>query len=221
MKKIILILIAVAVSAGGGLAGYSYQQKQKDDKFLSTNPQTKEAYELVKKREGQLKKDKNDYDAYMSLGFNWKGIGEVAKNDKYLWKSVKAYNAVIRKWGNKAYLPFLNQANVYISLKEYERAEDDLKIALEIDVGEQNLYIALADLYKNYMNKDNKEIKAVYEKGLKTVIGRGNLVVSYAAYLRDLGEYKEAIKYYKMLEQAYPNIPTYSSMVKDLESKIQ
>jgi len=130
------------------------------------------------------------------------------------------YDEVIRKWGSKAYLPFLNQANVYILLKEYARAESNLKIALEIDPGEQSLYVALADLYGTFMKKDSKAVRAVYEQGIKTVVGGGNLVVNYASYLNELGEYKEALKYYKMLEQAYPTNPAYLPIIKELESKI-
>lgn len=220
MKLKIIIIAAIIVVIAGGIGGYFYWQKAKEAEFLSTNPQTKAAYEIIVRREAQIKKDKSNYDAYMSLGFNWKGIGEVTKDDKYLKKAIAAYNQVIKRWGNAAYLPFVNRANVYIDLKDYARAEEDFKVALEIGPGEQNIYISLADLYKNYMNKDSQTIKAVYEKGIKTVVGGGNLVVSYASYLEEIGDYKEALKYYTMLEQAYPANPGYDEVIKELEAKV-
>lgn len=223
MKKIMIIaaiIAAIAILAGGGVFGYSRWAEAKEDKLLSSNSQTKDAYAVVKMRREQIKKDKNNYDAYMSLAFYWKGIGEVMRNDKYLWRAAKTYDAVISKWGNKAYLPFYNQANVYIDLKEYARAEENLKISLEIDRGEQNLYVALAELYQNYMKKSDADIRAVYEKGLKTLIGGGNLVLNYAVYLNDTGDYKEALKYYKMLEQAYPDNTLYPPIVENLEAKV-
>lgn len=222
MKKILIVsLVAIILLGGGGAYAYAYSKKIKEDKFLSSNSQTKESYEIVKKRTAELKKNPSNYDAYMSLAFSWKGIGEVTKNDKYLKKAARVYDAVIRRWGNKAYLPFYNQANVYIELKEYEKAENNLKISLEIDMGEQNLYVALADLYKDYMKKDSKEIKAVYEKGIMTVVGGGNLVNSYASYFNEIGDYKNALKYYKMLKQAYPTYSAYDDVIKELESKVQ
>lgn len=214
------IMAAIIVLSAGGLSGYLYWQKAGEDKFLSSNQQIREAYKTVKIRQEQLREDKNNYDVYMSLAFHWKSIGEATKDSKYLWRSAKVYDEVIRKWGSKAYLPFLNQANVYILLKEYARAESNLKIALEIDPGEQSLYVALADLYGTFMKKDSKAVRAVYEQGIKTVVGGGNLVVNYASYLNELGEYKEALKYYKMLEQAYPTNPAYLPIIKELESKI-
>lgn len=220
MKKyLILVIIIIVLLAAGGTAGYSYWQKIKEDRFLSNNPQTKASYELIKKREEEIRKNKNDYNAYMSLAFNWKGIGEATRNDKYLRQAASIYDAVIKRWGAKAYLPFLNQANVYIELKEYARAERNLKISLDIDPGEQNLYVALADLYRNYMSRDSQIIKSVYEQGIKRVVGGGNLVVNYASYLNDIGDYTESLKYYKMLAQAYPN-NGYQTLVKELEEKI-
>lgn len=217
--KIAIVIVIVIVAASAGFGGYSYWQKTKEDRFLSNNPQTKAAYELVKKREAEIKKNKNNYDAYMSLAFNWKGIGEVTRNEKYLRKAASIYDAVIKRWGAKAYIPFLNQANVYIELKEYVRAERNLKISLDIDPGEQNLYVALADLYRNYMSYDSQTIKSVYDEGIRRVIGGGNLVVSYASYLNDIGDYAESLKYYKMLAQAYPN-NGYQVLVKELEGKV-
>tara|TARA_B100000315_G_C14520653_1_gene561387 strand:- start:535 stop:1215 length:681 start_codon:yes stop_codon:yes gene_type:complete len=220
MKKVIILTIIILLLGVGGIFGYFYLQYQKEDKFLSSNAETKSAYEIVKKRQTQLKKDKDNYDAYMSLAFHWKGIGEVTKNDKYSWRAVKVYDNVIKRWGPKAYLPFVNQANVYIFLKEYKLAEENLKIALEIDIGEQSLYISLADLYRNHMNKSDKEIKAVYKKGINSLVGGGNLVLSYAGYLEEQKDYKEALKFYKMLQQAYPNSTSYNELIKELEDKV-
>ncbi|MBU1180451.1 hypothetical protein KJ885_05915 [Patescibacteria group bacterium] len=220
MKKILILAIIILLLGGSGVFGYLYWQKIKEDKFLSTNEQTKDAYEIIKKREAELKKDKSNYDAYMSLAFHWKGIGEVTKNEKYSWEAIKVYDKVIRMWGPKAYLPFVNQANVYIFLEEYENAEENFKIALELDPGEQSLYIALADLYHDFMNKEDKEIRAVYKKGLETLIGGGNLVLGYAGYLREQEDYKEALKYYKMLQQAYPDNTNYDGVIKELEDKV-
>jgi len=224
MKKVLILLIVliiVILLTVGGFYGYSYFEKQKEAKFLSENPQTKDAYALIVQREKEVKKDPTFYDGWMSLAFNWKGIGEVLKDEKYLWRSAKLYDEVIKCWGTKAYLPFLNQANVYIELEEYDKAENDLKIALEQDIGEQNLYIALADLYRLYMNKSKEDVMAVYEKGLVTVVSGGNLVNSYASYLNSVGEYEKALKYYKMLSQAYPNNTGYQNLIKELEIKVE
>lgn len=219
-KKIICAVIGLIIAVFVAAEYHSFLENQKEAKALSSNPQTKEAYAKVLQRQKDIKKDKNNYDAYMSLAFSWKGIGEVTKNDVYLRRAVDAYDKVVKRWGTKAYLPFVNRANVYIELKEYARAENDLKIALETGPGEQNLYISLADLYQDYMNKDSKTIKSVYEQGLKTVVGGANLVLSYASYLNEAGEYKEALKYYKMLQQAFPSNTSYDQKIKELEGKI-
>jgi len=219
MKKYLILAIVIVVLAGG-IGGWQYWEYRQEDKLLSSNPQTKDAYQVIKQRQEQIKKDENNYDAYMSLGFYWKGIGEVTKNNDYLERSVDAYDKVIKRWGTKAYLPFLNRANVFILLGQYGKAETDLKIASEIDPGEQSLYIALADLYKDYMKKNDAEIRAVYETGMQRVVGGGNLVLNYASYLNGIGDYKEALKYYKMLSQAYPSNTGYLDLVKELEGKI-
>lgn len=209
----------MAVFAATGY--HFFLENQKEAKLLLSNPQTKEAYAKVLQRKKDIKKDKNNYDAYMSLAFSWKGIGEVTKNDIYLRRAVDVYDKVVKKWGTKAYLPFVNRSNVYVELKEYARAEEDLKIALEIDPGEQNLYISLANLYKGYMNKDSKTIKSVYEQGIRTIVGGANLVLSYASYLNEAGEYKEALKYYTMLHQAFPLNTGYDQEIKILEQNIK
>lgn len=217
--KLFIVIIIVIIAASAGLGGYSYWQKIKEDRFLSANKDTKDAYAIVKKRLKDIQENKNDYDAWMSLAFHWKGIGEVTRKEEYLRRAVRIYDEVIARWGNKAYLPFVNQANVFIFLKEYKKAESNLKIANEIDPGEQSLYIALAELYENYMQKDRKDVEAVYKNGLKRVIGGGNLILSYASYLNDIGDYAESLKYYKMLAQAYPENSGYQTLVKELEGK--
>ncbi|MFA5133802.1 MAG: hypothetical protein WC459_03300 [Patescibacteria group bacterium] len=219
MKKYLILAVILALAALS-IGGFKYGQYIKEDRYLSSDPQTKEAYALIKQRQMDLKKDKNNYDAYMSLAFNWKGIGEVTESEKYLERSAEIYDKVIKKWGMKAYLPFVNQANVYIQLKEYKKAESDLKVANEIDPGEQSIYINLADLYYNYMKKSDKEVRAIYEMGIKNVVGGANLVLNYASYLNTVGDYPEALKYYKMLAQAFPASPGYAALVKELEGKI-
>lgn len=221
MKKIIILTIIIILLLGSAsVVIYSSWQKDKESKFLSSNPQTMDAYALIQKRETQLKKNKYNYDALMSMAFQWKGIGEATKNNEYLLRAVKFYDKIIKHWGNKAYLPFLNRANIYIELKDYVRAEQDLKIASEIDRGEQGLYIALANLYKDYMKKSNEEIKTVYTTGMQAVVGGANLVNNYASFLNDTGDYKESLKYYKMLKQAFPNYVIYDEVIKELETKL-
>ncbi|MFC1612288.1 tetratricopeptide repeat protein [Patescibacteria group bacterium] len=221
MKKIILLSIAIIVVGCGSVFGYFYWQNLKEDEFLSSDPRTKVAYEVVQKRQKEVKENKDDYDAYMSLAFHWKGIGEVTRDEKYSWKAVKVYSEVIKRWGSIAYLPFVNQANVYILLEEYDLAEENFKIAIEIEPGEQNLYIYLAELYKNYMNKDEAEVEAVYIKGIETVLAGSNLVNSYAVYLRDVGDYEKSLQYFKMLQQAYPDNISYEGEIKEIEEKLQ
>jgi tetratricopeptide (TPR) repeat protein len=218
--KIAVFAAFLLLILGSTFAGYRYWQWLGEDRILSSNPNTKDAYAIIKKREIQLKTDSKNYDALMSLSFNWKGIGEITKNDKYLWRAIDAYDLVVKYYGNKAYLPFLNRANVYIDLKDYKKAAEDVLLASDIDPGEQSLYIVLVDIYKA-MGRSDKEIRAVYERGIKTVVDGINLINSYAAYLYGAGDYKLALEYYKKLEQALPSNPAYPPIVKELEDKLK
>jgi len=218
--KIYAILLLLVIVGTVSVLGYQYWQTSKEAKLLLANPNTKDSYELIQKRTKEIKEDSENYDAYMSLGFNWKSIGEATKDDKYLWRAIDAYSEVIKKWGPTAYLPFLNRANTYILLGEYNRAEDDLKLSIELDPGEQNLPVALADLYKNYLNKSDEEIRAVYETAMDRVVGGGNIVNSYAGYLKEVGDYEKSLQYYKSLEKAFPANTAYKSVIKELEDLI-
>jgi len=221
-KKILIIIFALLLIIAGitSVIGYKYLSDSKESKLLLRNPNTKDAYELIQKRKKDIKEDADNYSAYMSIGFNWKSIGEATKENKYLWRAVDVYSEVIKKWGPTAYLPFLNRANTYILLGEYNRAEEDIKISIELDPGEQNLPIALADLYKNYLNKSDEEIRVVYETAMDRAVGGGNIVNSYAGYLKEVGDYEKSLQYYRSLEKAFPSNTAYKSVILELETLI-
>ena len=71
------------------------------------------------------------------------------------------------------------------------------------------------------MKKSDAEIVAVYEEALKRVTKTDDIMSSYAVYLEDTGNYKDALKYYEILLKNYPNNQTYKEEVANLKLKVK
>lgn len=164
--------------------------------LVFTEKYQKEDYAKAISAEEKIKTDSENYYNYNEAGFYWKSLGELTKKEIYFNRAIEVYSFAGKKFENKKiYQPYQNLANVYIILKNYEKAEEAIKNAIELapEVGE--LYVKLAVLYKDLMNKPQSDIIAVYELALRQYAYQPEVIYpAYAYYLCGVGKDMDALE---------------------------
>lgn len=161
-----------------------------------------------------------EYQKYLAEAMNFRTLGFQGDKSAFL-KAIESYKKAAEVSADKVWIPYLNLGNTYRLVQDYKNAEDAYDKALEISPGESIVYLAKIDMYKFELKKTNKEINALYDEALKVAVDNTNLVISYAAFLRDSGKYSEALKYYKILSEKFSDNQAYKDEIADLEKKIK
>lgn len=183
-KKLLLSFIGgilvLALLIGGFFWYRSYQatkvfneklktlQTQTEAQFQKNNP---ELYESLKKElsdsQEQIKKDPNDYNAYVSLGVAANALGQYQLAIDSYTKATQ-----LRPVGS---LPWNNLAQIYITLEDYSKAEEMYINYIKNLPGDTDAYLGLARLYMGGKIGNADEAKKVLEQGAKVVAQRQGL----------------------------------------------
>lgn len=115
------------------------------------------------------------------------------------------------------WMPYYHLGNIYRRLGEYEKADQAFSNALKITGNtELAIYLSRIEMYRYELQKSNDEIKRVYGEALQFSNDINNLEVSYAGFLKDIGDKEEAITYYKKLLEKYPGNQIYQQEIEML-----
>ena len=210
--KIILTFIVIA---GALLVGEFFMQKntvkETVDPFdtmevgISQEQMSEEELELygqklddgvVLLREG----DNGNFGAYENAILNYKQAAEISN-----------YNS---------WIPYHHLGIVYRRMKQYDKADQAFTNALKIsNNSELTVYLSRIEMYRYELHKSNEEIKQVYEEAIKSSDDASNVEVSYAGFLKSIGDNEEAVKYYKILIEKFPGNQTYQQEIDVLSAK--
>lgn len=113
----------------------------------------------------------------------------------------------------------LNQARVYMELKEWESARKILE-ELTLTYPFQDSFILLADVYKNISDTPNYVIDEIYETGIKTHIASTGLKTKYIDWLESSGREQLALPIYMELIKEFPD-SGYEGRIQELQQKYQ
>lgn len=161
-----------------------------------------------------------EYQKYLAEAMGYRTAGFQGDKTAF-YKAIDSYKKAVEISEGKVWVPYLNLGNTYRLVEDYKNAEDSYNKALEITEGESMIYLAKIEMYRYEMKKSNKDVNALYDEALKRVVDNTNLVISYAAFLRDTGKYSEALGYYKILSERYPDNQAYKDEIAELEKKIK
>lgn len=143
-------------------------------------------------------------------------------------RALNIYEAAIKKFKKTNSIVYLNAGNAWRdlghlennSLADYEMAEKRYLQALELDAGDPNNHLLLIELYKKELQKPEAFIKARYDKASKTVLNQFPIAISFAAYVRELGQYEKALEFYQALYQAAPR-PEFKRAIEEIKLEMQ
>lgn len=204
-KKItIVIFVIILILIIGGFVGYKiYKDKQHKKQFTFATQEEKA----------------KSYEQYLAEGLKYKSEGDQGNKDAY-YKAIDAYLNASEVGEGKVWVPYLNVANMYKMLKDNKNADKYYDKALAINPAEPLIYMAKIELYKYDPEKKQEEVLAVYKKALDDVTENANIVVDYASYLESIGKNDEALKYFNMLLEKYPDNQVYKDEIKILKEKL-
>ena len=183
-------------------------------------------YLLIKKPRKEVSiteqnfEEKGEYEKYLIEGLNYRTAGFQGDVSAF-YKAIESYKKAVEISEGKAWVPYLNLGNTYRLVKDFENAEEAYNQALEIAPGEWLIYAAKIEMMRFDQEKSNEEIKTLYREALEVVFENKNLIISYAAFLRDIKDYLEAKKYYEILAEKDPDNQLYKNEIKELNEKIK
>lgn len=206
-KKIILICIFVVLAV---VYLYFYYKQEVKIHNAGNNLTVESNKEQASQEEA--------YSEYLSEGLKYKSEGDAGNKDAY-YKSIEAYQKATDVSDGKVWIPFLNLGNVYVLVGDFENAEKSYDKALEI-APDSAIYLAKIQLYRYDLKKSEDEIIDIYKEALSKSADNLDLTIKYAAYLRDIGQDEESLKYWKVVSEKFPTDQRYKDEIADLEKKI-
>jgi tetratricopeptide (TPR) repeat protein len=133
----------------------------------------------------ELKKDNNLFSNWIELGLYRKLI-EDYEGAEEVWK----YASIV--WPKNT-ISFSNLGDLYhYYLKDFPKAEQNLRVAIENDKNNAQAYIALHELYKYSYKQDTALAESVLLEGILSSLSRTvldiDLVITLAAYYKERGD---------------------------------
>ena len=114
----------------------------------------------------------------------------------------------------------MNAGKVAEELRDYAKAEEYFKAAIEISPADENGYLSLADLYSYKMGKSVSEVAAVYNQGGPKMADPTALIWGRGSYLKRVGQYAAALPDYEVLSKAFPDNQGYKDAIAEIKAKL-
>jgi tetratricopeptide (TPR) repeat protein len=158
----------------------------------------------------------NDVDAYISLGFNLRALGDdVLAIDAYkIGLSIQPTNT----------FGLNNLATSYRVLGDLDNAEEAYRKLIVAASGDADPYINLAEIYVIKNPEQTDRVVSLLESGLEVSAGehRLNLLAYLGSFLRKHGDIKGAIEYFEMITQEFfgENIGIYEAELEELKEML-
>jgi tetratricopeptide (TPR) repeat protein len=138
----------------------------------------------------KLKQNSGLFSEWIDLGVHFKIAGDYGST-RDMWE----YASIIRPANH---VSFTNLGDLYhYYLKDFTKAEKNLKTAIENNAQYTQAYIALHELYKySYKQETTLAIDTLLE-GIKENPDNTDLIITLAAYYKERGDVEKARMYYK------------------------
>lgn len=204
-----------------GAPAYASYQDRKTRQTLQRDARTKDTYPDLLKAEQYVKDHPDDPQGLISTGLVWKTFGEATGERKYFERSRDEFERGAALFGERNTVVLLNAGNLQRMLGNYLRAEELYQQAIRVNPGQGELYLALVDLYRyNLKERGDRAIIDLFRAGLEHVVTNADLVQNLAYYLKDMKRYQDALPYFDLLAQSYPDDPSYPEVIQELREGI-
>jgi len=229
-KILIFILILSFAAAIFGLVFKvlpeirSYLALKKIEEKINANPAWLDLYKRAQDGSEDLKgKTVTSEEEYIGIAFRWKSLADATGEEVFYLKALDLYDQAIARTDFGPYISSFNAGNVSRIIGRLGDADRYYLKAIELDPGEAGTYMARAELLRYDLRADPKTIKEFYLFGLKRLMGQEYIrfASDYAAYLKEAGDYEEALKQYQLLFTVMPSYEPYRQSIAEIEAKLK
>lgn len=226
MLPVLLVVLGIAVAGAAGWvfvgrAWFAARQEAAVITRLRTDPRidprAAEAADAIAERIAQIAERGEDLELLLSLGNQWKSVGDLTGNPEHYERADAAYVRASAAADGKNSVVLQNRAVVLRLLKRPQEAEQVLREAIQANPGEPALYVALIDLMRVDLKSEHTAIIDAYRDGIDHLVDNAPIVQSLAGYLEDVGRLEEALTYYRLLAV---NHPGFEDKIASLTSRI-
>ena len=145
--------------------------------------------EKITKLINNLKENNDLFSDWLSIGVNYKIAGDY-ESARDAWEYVSAIRP-------SSSVSFSNLGDLYhYYLKDFPKAEKNFLQAIENDKQKTDVYIPLHELYKYSYKQNTTLVTDVLFEGLKEEPRNINLLITLAAYFKEIEDIVNAKKYY-------------------------
>lgn len=205
MKKKNLIFLIVIIF----LLGAVFWFWPKKPAPLNESPYEAKLRELEK----ELKNKPQDYNILIEIAWLKQRLGDFEGAEKTYFQ--------ILELRPEDYIPWLNLGTIYEQRKEWEKARDAFKKAIEVNPSYVPTYRRLADVYWFHLPEEKEEIEKLYLDGLESTNGHPDLMRGLAYYYQNTGRLKEAKIYWERVLQLYPEDESVKRAIEEIEEKLK
>lgn len=220
-------LVVAAVVAAAVMVVFLYSQGiigNPDRQLYNTvknKPEVLAMYKAAEEAQKKIALAPDKPGLYLDAGLEWKGLGDMLQDKRFLVKSLAIYEDGAERFGESNILFYLNAGKVAESMGEFEKAEKYYRRASAISPLDETPYMYLADLFVYKLKKSKNEILAVFAEAEVVVGDRFSIVWARGSYLRDVGDYAGALKDYEILVKSFPDRTGYKQIVAELKAKLK
>jgi len=145
--------------------------------------------EKIAKLRNNLKENSDIFLDWLDLGLNYKIVGDY-ESARDSWE----YASAIRPENS---VSFANLGDLYhYYLKDFPKAEQNLRKAIENDKQNISFYIRLHELYKYSYKQDTTLVTDILFEGISANSESIDLLITLATSYKEIGDKVNAIKYY-------------------------
>ncbi len=223
-KKFAISLIVIGFVLIGSiffLRSFFVSEEKQVFSILANHPELVTNYEKIKELREKLKENpQNEVGYLVSIGFEWKSLGDLTKNPYFYEKALLVYAEGVQKYGPGNIAFYWNAGKVAEALGKYDVAEFHYREAIRISPTYYESHQNLADLYDYKLKKSVPEVIEIYKNGLQSTSNSTDLFLGQCSFLRRRGEKLKALECYEILVEAYPNNQGFKNVVQELKDEI-
>jgi len=198
MKKKILILLGVIIIIGAGFFIYRYYS----DENIVIDPNISKEYQAELENELSIYADKllekpDDVELYIKIGVTEHKLGRLSDAERTFKKALDF------PVGQSNYLIYLYLGRVYRDMEKFDKADEMLRISTQINPNTDVGFLELIDLYKKHYPCKADELDNIYHAA-SDFAQSPEIWASYAQFLEDRREYREAWIYWQEVVRVEP-----------------
>ncbi|MFC1613039.1 tetratricopeptide repeat protein [Patescibacteria group bacterium] len=218
---LIIFTVATAVVYFCFPKGKNYTVIKELEKIKQENSEMSVYVDNVINELNRFEESEKEFEKYLALGLAWKGLADRTMDNNHYQQALNIYESAIDSSERKNMIALMNAGNMSVYLGDYQKAEKYYNECVNLAPGDVVPYLKLMELYRYKMKKNSDEIVQMLDRGIKKMFYPLILILRKASYLKEIGQYEEALKVYNDLVSDDPESEAkYGGQIREIEDML-